>query len=153
MIMTLNEVLVRQNFLVKILFKDGESQLDKALKVKLMGLRIALGKIRKQYDEDIQEAIKGFKPDGFDELSQLELRTDEEEEKLQELVKSINEDYNLFIIEKGNEEITLDKSLTFTEDEFEQILEVNTGNDVEINGNKLQAADFLEVIYSLFVAE
>lgn len=151
--MTLNEVLIRQNFLVKILFKDGESELSKELKVKIMGLRIALGKIRKQYDEDIQEAIKGFKPDGFDELSQKENKLEEEEEKLQIMVKAINEEYNLFIVEKNNEEVVLDKSLIFTEDEFEQILEVNTGNDVEINGNSLPAADFLEVIYSLFVAE
>ena len=102
---------------------------------------------------DIQEAIKGFKPDGFDELSQKENKLEEEEEKLQIMVKSINEEYNLFIVEKNNEEVVLDKPLTFTEEEFEQILEVNTGNDVEINGNTLQAADFLEVIYSLFVEE
>ena len=149
--MTLNEVLIKQNFLVKILFKDGETELSKELKVKIMGLRIALGKIRKQYDEDIQEAIKGFKPDGFDELSQKENKLEEEEEKLQIMVKSINEEYNLFIVEKNNEEVVLDKPITFTEEEFEQILEVNTSNDVEINGNTLHAADFLEVIYSLFV--
>ena len=151
--MTLNEVLIKQNFLVKILFKDGESELSKELKVKIMGLRIALGKIRKQYDEDIQEAINGFKTDRFNQLSQIENRSTEEEEELQELVKTINEEYNLFVIEKNKEEVVLDKPITFTEEEFEQILEVNTSNDVEINGNTLQAADFLEVIYSLFVEE
>ena len=40
----------------------------------------------------------------------------------------------------------------FTEEEFGEIMEVNADNDVEINGNKLNAADFLEVIYGLFVA-
>ena len=39
-----------------------------------------------------------------------------------------------------------------TQDEYNEILEVNAGNDVEINGTKLTAPDFLEVLYSLFVA-
>ena len=112
-------------------------------------MRIALSKFRKQFDEDAQEAIKGLKPSDFDALAQKQDKTPEEEEELKSMTDKINEEYNLFLIEKGKEEVIFDES--FTDEEYEQILEVNSGNDVEINGNKLQAADFLEVIYSLFV--
>lgn len=147
--MTLNEVLIRQNFVTKILLKDGKNELTKNLKVKVMNMRIALNKVRTQFDADVQEAIKELKPDGFDELSQKQDRSEEEENLLKEQTDKINDEYNAFVIEKGKEEVVFDK--TFTEEEFEQIVEVNADNDVDINGNKLQAADFLEVIYSLFV--
>lgn len=147
--MTLNEALIKQSFIIKILLKSGNEELSKALKVKIMKMRIDLSKIRKQFDEDTQEAIKGLKPSDFDALAQKQDKTPEEEEELKLMTDKINEEYNLFLIEKGKEEVIFDES--FTDEEYEQILEVNSGNDVEINGNKLQAADFLEVIYSLFV--
>ena len=150
MIMTLNEALMKQNFIVKVLLKDGNEELSKALKVKIMKIRIALGKFRKQFDEDIQEAIKGLKPDNFDELAQKQDKTPEEEEMFKEMSDKINEEYNLFLIEKGKDEVIFNE--IFTEEEYEEILEINAGNDVEINGNKLQAADFLEIIHGLFVA-
>lgn len=148
--MTLNEALMKQNFIVKVLLKDGNEELSKALKVKIMKIRIALGKFRKQFDEDIQEAIKGLKPDNFDELAQKQDKTPEEEEMFKAMSDKINEEYNLFLIEKGKDEVIFNE--VFTEEEYEEILEINAGNDVEINGNKLQAADFLEIIHGLFVA-
>ena len=148
--MTLNEVLIRHNFVTKLLLKDGSSELTKELKVKVMGMRIALGKFRNQFDIDAQEAVKGFKPSNFDELAQKQDRTPEEEKELKEMSDKLTEEYNAFIIAKGNELVSFDKK--FTEEEFGEIMEVNADNDVEINGNKLNAADFLEVIYGLFVA-
>lgn len=147
--MTLNEALIKQSFIVKILLKSGNEELSKALKVKIMKMRIELSRIRKRFDEDTQEAIKGLKPEGFDALSQIENRTEEEESRLKELTNSINEEYNLFLTEKGKEEVNFSDG--FTDEEYEEILNVNADNDVDINGNKLQAADFLEAIYSLFV--
>ena len=38
-----------------------------------------------------------------------------------------------------------------SEDEFSQIMETNAEKDVVINGNTLNAPDFLEVIHELFV--
>lgn len=148
--MTLNEALMKQNFIIKVLLKDGNEELSKALKVKIMKIRIALGKFRKQFDEDIQEAIKGLKPDNFDDLAQKQDKTPEEEEMFKAMSEKINEEYNLFLIEKGKDEVIFNEM--FTEEEYEEILEINAGNDVEINGNKLQAADFLEIIHGLFVA-
>lgn len=148
--MTLNEVLIRHNFITKLLLKDGNSELTKELKVKIMGMRIALSKFRNQFDQDAQEAIQGFKPSNFDVLAQKQDRTPEEEKELKEMSDKLTEEYNAFIIAKGNEVVSFDKK--FTEEEFGEIMEVNADNDVEINGNKLNAADFLEVIYGLFVA-
>ena len=148
--MTLNEVLIRHNFITKLLLKDGNSELTKELKVKIMGMRIALSKFRSQFDQDAQEAIQGFKPSNFDILAQKQDRTSEEEKELKEMSDKLTEEYNAFIIAKGNELVSFDKK--FTEEEFGEIMEVNADNDVEINGNKLNAADFLEVIYGLFVA-
>ena len=148
--MTLNEVLIRHNFITKLLLKDGSSELTKELKVKIMGMRIALSKFRAQFDQDAQEAIQGFKPSNFDALAQKQDRTPEEEKELKEMSDKLTEEYNAFVIAKGNELVSFDKK--FTEEEFGEIMEVNADNDVEISGNKLNAADFLEVIYGLFVA-
>ena len=155
--MTLNEVLIRQNFISKIKLAYGVDELTKKplaevsaeLKVKIMGMRIKLGKFRKSFEEDVQEAIKGLKPDGFDELAQKQDKTPEEEVELQHLNEKINKEYNLFLIEKGKEEAIFDEK--FTEDEYYQIVTVNSSNNVEINGTPLPAEEFLEVIYSLFV--
>lgn len=147
--MTLNEGLIRQNFITKILLKDEQNELDKTLKAKVMSMRIALTKIRTQFDQDCQEAIKHLKPENFDKLASIEVKSKEQEEEFKKLIDKLNEDYNAFLIEKGKEEIAFDK--VFTQEEYEQIVDVNAGNDIEINGNTMAAPDFLEVIYSLFV--
>jgi len=149
--MTTNEALVKQNFITRILLKSGNESLSKELKVKVMNMRIKLGKVRKDFDNDVQEAIKDLTPEGFPELAQKTERTEEEEAKFQEMNKKLNEDYQAFVIERGKDQV--DVVATLTEDEYAQILEVNADNDVEINGQKLSAPDFLEAIYSLFVED
>ena len=149
--MTTNEALIRQNFISKVLLKNGDAALSKDLKVKVMNMRIKLGKVRKDFDNDVQEAIKDLTPEGFQELAQNNNRTEEEEAKFQEMNKKLNEDYQAFIIERGKDEVNVEAHIT--EDEYAQILEVNADNDVDINGQKLSAPDFLEVFYSLFVDE
>ena len=146
--MTLNEVLARQNFINKLVLKNGENELPKELKVKLMGMRIKLNKIRNQHDEDSKEAVKGLKPDNFDELYQKEDKTEEEIATLDAMHAKLIEEHNAFLIEKGKEEVEFEGS--FTEDEFNEIMYVNS-DDVEINGTPLNGADFLEIIYTLFV--
>lgn len=148
--MTLNELLLRHNFIAKVPLKSTSGELSKAAKVKLMGMRIELSKIRKEFDDDAQEAVKGFKPEGFDELYQKEDKTETETKELEMLSQQVNDDYSAFLIEKGKEEIDFDKR--FTEDEYMEIVDVMPGDDVDINGSKLPAADFLEVLFSLFVA-
>ena len=75
-----------------------------------------------------------------------------EETLLQELTQKLNSECQVQIAQKSNEEVSIIDD-TFTENEFADIVEVNAGNDVEINGNKLTAMDFLEAVHELFVKE
>lgn len=150
--MTTNEVLTRHNFVSKLLLKDGDKELSRDLKVKVMGMRIEYGKIRKQFDEDVQEFVKGLNSDKLTELQQKGDRTEAEEKELQELTDKLNGDYRAYVESRLKEEVTVsDKK--FTEDDYAELVEVNAGNDVEINGTKLQATDFLEILYTLFFDE
>lgn len=148
--MTINELMVKHNFITKVLLRDGNKELDRDLKVKLMNLRIKLGKVRKELEEDLQEVVRQLTPEGYQELITKENKTDEDKAQVEAWNKQINEEYNAYVDKRGKEEVDIDTSIS--EDEFSQIIEVNAGNDVEINGQKLNAADFLEVLYSLFVA-
>lgn len=150
--MTTNEVLTRHNFVSKLLLKDGDKELSRDLKVKVMGMRIEYGKIRKQFDEDVQEFVKGLNSDKLTKLQQKGDRTEAEEKELQELTDKLNGDYRAYVESRLKEEVTVsDKN--FTEADYAELVEVNAGNDVEINGTKLQATDFLEILYTLFFEE
>lgn len=143
-------MMVKHNFITKVLLRDGDKELSKDLKVRLMSVRIELGKVRKQLEEDLQEAVKELTPKGYQELIMKENKTEEDKAQVEAWNKQINEEYNAYVDKRGKEEVQIDTTLS--EDDFAQIIEVNAGNDVEINGTKLNAADFLEVLYSLFVA-
>ncbi|MFR8191881.1 MAG: hypothetical protein ACLU9M_06295 [Lachnospirales bacterium] len=143
-------MMVKHNFITKVLLRDGDKELSKDLKVRLMSMRIELGKVRKQLEEDLQEAVKELTPKGYQELIMKENKTEEDKAQVEAWNKQINEEYNAYVDKRGKEEVQIDTTLS--EDDFAQIIEVNAGNDVEINGTKLNAADFLEVLYSLFVA-
>ena len=71
---------------------------------------------------------------------------------MQELTNKVNLEYQEFLIQKGKEEVDIIDD-TLTMDEYSDILDINAGNDVEINGNKISAVDLLEIIYDLFVKE
>jgi len=150
--MTTNEVLTRHNFVSKLLLKDGDKELSRDLKVKVMGMRIEYGKIRKQFDEDVQEFVKGLNSDKLTELQQKGDRTEAEEKELQELTDKLNGDYRAYVESRLKEEVTV-SDRSFTEADYAELVEVNAGNDVEINGTKLQATDFLEILYTLFFDE
>ena len=148
--MTVNEMMIKHNFITKVLLRDGDKELSKDLKVRLMSMRIELGKVTKQLEEDLQEAVRELTPKGYQELIMKENKTEEDKAQVEAWNKQINEEYNAYVDKRGKEEVQIDTTLS--EDDFAQIIEVNAGNDVEINGTKLNAADFLEVLYSLFVA-
>lgn len=148
--MTINEVMIRHNFITKVLLREGDKELSKDLKVKLMGMRIKFGKIRKELEEDLQEAVKTLTPEGYQELAAKPDKTEEEKAQVEAWNKQINEEYNAYVDKRGKEEVEVDAKLT--EEEFAEIVEVNAGNDTEVNGTKVKAADFLEILYSLFVA-
>lgn len=150
--MTTNEVLHKQNFLTKVLLNDGDVELSRNLKVKIMAMRIEYNKIRKQFEADLQEFVKALTTDEFKQLQQVpeEDRTEEQKKKYNELLKKINEDYNAYVQTRSREEVEV-KNKSLTEDEYFELVNVNAGKDVEINGIKLSSADFLEILYNLFV--
>lgn len=150
--MILNDLLTKQNVFTKILLKDGDKELSKELKVKVMRIRMAYTKIKKNFDAEVQEFTEELLTDEFKTLNNKSDKTAEEEARFNELVNSFNSEYQEFLIQKGQEEVQEVDDL-FTEAEYSDILEVNAGNDVEINGNKIAAVDFLEIVHDLFVKE
>ena len=150
--MILNELLTRQNVITKIELKDGDKELPKELKVKIMRIRLAYNKVKKAFDEDVKEFVEQITTNEYKELVQKTDRNDEEDKRFNELTSKINSDYIEFINQKGLEEISETIDDKFTEDEYAEILDINSGNDVEINGNKIKAADFMEVFYEMFIS-
>ena len=151
--MILNEILTRQNVLNAILLKDGDNELGKELKVKMVRLRMAFNKYKKNLDEEVQEFTKELVPEELKTLQEKpeSERTEEENTRLKELVDKVNSEYNEFMIQKGNEEVKFDTNYSFTDDDFDSIVAVNAGNEVEINGNKVKSEDLIEAFYELFV--
>lgn len=150
--MILNDLLTKQNVFTKILLKEGDKELPKELKVKVMRIRMAYTKIKKNFDSEVQEFMEELITDEFRNLNSNSKRTSEEETRYKELTQKMNSEYQEFLIQKGQEEVS-EIDDTFTMDEYADILEVNAGHDFEINGTNIPAADFLEVVYDLFVKE
>lgn len=151
--MVLNDVLTKQNVITKIIIKNGDKELSKALKVKIMRIRMAYNKIKQQFDSDVQEFTKELVPNELQVLINKDQKTKEEELRFDELSSKINSEYNEFMIQKGKEDVILSVDDSLSIDEYADILDVNSDNDVEFNGNTIPAVDFMEVVYDLFVKE
>lgn len=150
MIMILNDVLTKQNVLSQVILESDGKELPKELKVKVMRIRMAYAKIKKAFDAEVQEFAQDLMTDEFKELNSKSEKTEEEDAKLAEMQIKINSEYQEFLIQKGNEEVNnIDDK--FTESEYFDIVDINSGNNVEINGNKIKATDFLEIFYDIFV--
>ena len=151
--MTLNDVLTKQNVITKIILKDGDEELPKELKVKIMRIRMAYNKIKKQFDDDTQEFANQIVSDELRELANKQDRTSEEEVRFNELNDKTNSEYQEYLTQKGLEEVKDIPDDVITMEEYSDILDVNSGNDVEINGNSIKAADLMEIVFDLFVKE
>lgn len=149
--MTTNEVLARHNFITKISFKDGDAQLSRELKVKIMAMRIEYSKVKKSFDADLQEFIKEATPEEYQTLLNSD-RGEKENAELQAIIDRVNSDYKEYINTRSQEEVHINNT-SLTEEEFNEIVAINAGNDVEINGQVMNSADFLEIFYSLFVEQ
>ena len=149
--MTLNDVLTKQNVITKIILKDGDKELPKELKVKIMRIRMAYNKIKKQFDDDTQEFTNQIISDELRELANKSERTLEEEARFNELNDKTNSEYQEYLIQKGFEEVKDTPDDVITMEEYSDVLDVNSGNDVEINGNSVKAADLMEIVFDLFV--
>lgn len=149
--MTLNDVLTKQNVITKIILKDGDKELSKELKVKIMRIRMAYNKIKKQFDEDTQEFANQIISDELRDLANKTDRTPEEDVRFNEMNDKTNAEYQEYLVQKGLEEVKDTPDDVITMEEYSDILDVNSGNDVEINGNSVKAADLMEIVFDLFV--
>ena len=149
--MTLNEILTRQNVITKILLSHGNKELPKELKVKIMRMRMAYSKIKKQFDEDTQEFSKQIISDELRDLANKLDRTPEENERFNELNSKANAEYQEYLIQKGKEEVKDFTDAALTDDEYTDILDINSDGEYEVNGQKIKAADLMEAVYELFV--
>ena len=150
--MILNELLTRQNVFTKIVLKDGDKELPKELKVKVMRIRMAYAKVKKNFDLEVQEFTEELITDEFRNLRNKEDKTQEEIIRFNALSDSLNSEYQEFLKQKGFEEVPAIED-SFTIDEYTEILDVNSGLDVDINGVKVSAVDFMELFWNLFVEE
>ena len=150
--MILNDVLTKQNVLSQIVLESLGKSLPKDVKVKVMRIRMSYSKIKKNFDAEVQEFTQDLITDEYKNLNNKQDRTEEEETRLIEMQVKINSEYQEFLNQKGKEEV-LDLNDSFSESEYFEIVDINSGNNVEINGNKIKAADFLEIFYDLFVKE
>ena len=96
--MILNDVLTKQNVFTKIILKDGDKELSKELKVKVMRIRMAYTKIKKAFDEEVKEFTDELVPQELKDLSAQSERTDEENARMEELTNKVNMDYQEFLI-------------------------------------------------------
>ena len=149
--MILNEILTRQNVITKILLSRGNKELPKELKVKIMRMRMAYSKIKKQFDEDTQEFSKQIISDELRDLANKSDRTPEENERFNELNSKANAEYQEYLIQKGKEEVKDFTDAVLTEDEYADILDINSDGEYEVNGQKIKAVDLMEAVYELFV--
>lgn len=149
--MILNEILTRQNVITKILLSHGNKELPKELKVKIMRMRMAYSKIKKQFDEDTQEFSKQIISDELRDLANKSDRTPEENERFNELNSKANAEYQEYLIQKGKEEVKDFTDTTLTDDEYADILDINSDGEYEVNGQKIKAVDLMEAVYELFV--
>ena len=150
--MTLNDVLTKQNLITKVLLANDGKELSKELKVKIMKIRVAMGKIRKNFEDDLKEVAEGLIPEGYKELAQIKDKTPEQESIYKEQTDALNAAYQKYVVDEGTNEVTgnhIDDK--FTEDEYFEIVGVNGSISVDINGTSISGPDFLDVIYSIFV--
>lgn len=147
--MTLNEALIRQTFIIHLIVKDDKSELSKDLKVKIMNMRVVLNRLRAEFEDACVKKIEELQSEEFKELAQIQNKSSEEESRFQLSLDKLNADYDDFVIAKGLSQVSFDAK--FTWEEYEDIIEVNAGINPEIDGKILNALDFLEIIYNLFV--
>lgn len=151
--MTLNEILLKQSVLAPLLVKSGDDELNKELKVKIVRLRIAFNKIKNQFEDEIKEFSSSLIPEDLKKLQEIpeDKRTLEDSKKIEELVNKVNSEYREFLEQKGKEEVTFTADDSFTDNEFDEIISVNAGNDVTVNGNNVKAEELMDSFYALFV--
>lgn len=150
--MILNDALLKHAVFTQITLKDNDKELSKELKVKIMRIRMMYNKIKNKFESDIKEFMSELITDDLRDLATKQDKTPEEEKLFLEVSEKLDKEHDEFIKQKILEEVSVqDDSLS--QNEYEEIVDINSGNKVVINGNSISAEDFLELVYDLFVKE
>lgn len=145
-----NEIINRYNILSAIQLVNDNEVLSSPLKVKIISERIKSGKLVDSIKGDVQKFVEGLIDDNIKELANKQDKTEEDIKKLAEFEKDLQEQQRMYIYNREQEEAVDFSEFYFTEDEYYEIVNVNS-KDVVINGNEVKLADFLEYLYKEFV--
>lgn len=140
--MTYNEAISRYNVISNILMKDGDVELDRALKVKIIKTRTQLSKAKREWDLIIEDTVNQLK-------STYEITDTTSQEEIMKVEDKMNKDLQAVMNEQATMDVFIDLDL-FTEDEYNDIVNVNVEHDAVINGQMLDSATLLELFHSLF---
>jgi hypothetical protein len=150
--MTYNDAITKYNIISNIVLTDGDSELPKELKVKIVRNRIKLNKIKKEWDECMGEAIEQFKTEEYHTLIAKENRNDKEQKKLEKIVDKINAEFNEFVENKAQEELDINID-SFNSAEFDEIIAINASHTAVINGKEIDGITLMEFFSDNFVNE
>lgn len=140
--MTYNEAISRYNVISNILMKDGDVELDRALKVKIIKTRTQLSKAKREWDLIIEDTVNQLK-------STYGITDTTSQEEIMKVEDKMNKDLQAVMNEQATMDVFIDLDL-FTEDEYNDIVNVNVEHDAVINGQMLDSATLLELFHSLF---
>ena len=149
--MTLNDIISKYNIIIPLRFEHNQKEFSKELKLKIIKMRIEYGKYKKALDNDIMEFAEGIISERYKFLSSAKFKTEEETRELSELQISYQKDINDYMNSRAGEVIENVNDWKITESEYEEIVDLNATNNVEINGINISAPDYLELIYNLLV--
>ena len=149
--MTLNDIISKYNIIIPLRFEHNQKEFSKELKLKIIKMRIEYGKYKKALDNDIMEFAEGIISERYKFLSSAKFKTEEETKELSELQISYQKDINDYMNSRAGEVIENVNDWKITESEYEEIVDLNATNNVEINGINISAPDYLELIYNLLV--
>jgi hypothetical protein len=163
----LSEIESRYNIIRAIVFKSDEGVLATTIKMKIIKLRVELEKIvaamyndresaknvliAESNPDEVMAKLSGFNENQFQEPAYIELLNERDA-----ILNKINSEMIQFSKKLYNDEVEVSEA-NFSLEEYENILEVNSGISVTIqngaNENKLSAPDLLQAFYQLFVRE
>lgn len=144
------DIINRYNVLSVIQLVNNNESLDGLLKVKIISERIKSCKLVDSIKDDIQKFIDDLITDEMKELFNKQNKTEEDFAKLMNYENDLQEQQKIYIYNREQEEAVDFEEFYFTEDEYYQIVSVNS-KDVVINGQEIKLADFLEYLYKEFV--
>ena len=146
---TFNDAIARYNIISNVLISEGSKELQRDTKIKVVKNRINLNKAKTEWDNVISQIAENLSTEEYVSLAQNKNRTNEEENRFRELDAKINDEFLEIINEKANDKIDINV-IYFTEEEFNDIIDLNASHDVVINDNKINSAAFLEMFYNMF---